>query len=84
MSSLRVPWQNGPYKNKHTEQHKNTQNIKTQQTSGKNLFLCLTFNIVFNTHLKKWHDAFKDVEQAAMYQGADVQRVAHGAELTNT
>jgi len=22
MSSLREPWQNGPYKNKHTEQHK--------------------------------------------------------------
>ena len=73
----------------HTET--NTQNsTKTRRTSrrnrhsGKKLFLCLTFNIVFNTHLKKWHDAFKDVEQAAMYQGADVQRVAHGAELTNT
>jgi len=29
MSSLREPWQNGPYTNKRTEQHKNT---KTQQT----------------------------------------------------
>ena len=24
MSSLRAPCQNGPYKNQHTEQHKNT------------------------------------------------------------
>jgi len=32
MSSLRAPWQNGPYKSKHTEQHKNTQNIKMQET----------------------------------------------------
>jgi len=36
LSSLRAPWQNGPYKNKHTEQHKNTQNTKTQQTFRKN------------------------------------------------
>jgi len=31
MSILRAPWQNDLYKNKHTEQHKNTQNTKTQQ-----------------------------------------------------
>ena len=24
MSSLRAPWQNGPYKNQHIERHKNT------------------------------------------------------------
>jgi len=32
MSSLRAPWQNDPYKNKHTEQHNNTKNTKTHQT----------------------------------------------------
>ena len=29
MSSLRAPWQNGPYKNKHTERHKNIYKIMT-------------------------------------------------------
>jgi len=29
---------NGPYKYKHTEQHKNTQNTKTQQTVRINYF----------------------------------------------
>jgi len=29
MSYLRAPWQNGPYKNYHKEQHKNSYNIKT-------------------------------------------------------
>jgi len=32
MSSLRAPWQNDTYKSKHTEDHKNTQNTKTQHT----------------------------------------------------
>ena len=41
MSSLRAPWYNGVYKNKHTEQHKNTKNTKTQQTFRKKL--CFVF-----------------------------------------
>jgi len=32
MSSLRPPWQIGPYKHKHTEQNKRIQDTKTQQT----------------------------------------------------
>ena len=39
--SLRAPCQNGPYKNKHTEQHKNTQNSETQQTFRKHFFVCV-------------------------------------------
>jgi len=35
MSSLRALWQNDPYTNQHTEQHKNTYNTKTQQTFRK-------------------------------------------------
>ena len=31
MSSLRAPWQNGPYKNKHTETQKKTQQQNTQK-----------------------------------------------------
>jgi len=45
MSSLRAPWQNGPYKNKHTEQHKNTQSTKAQQTFRINCFL--SFSVLF-------------------------------------
>jgi len=71
-------------KQTHRIAQKHAEHQDATDIQEKKLFLCLTFNIVFNTHLKKWHDAFKDVEQAAMYQGADVQRVAHGAELTNT
>jgi len=40
MSSLKVPWQNGTYKNQHTEQHKNMYNTKTQQTFRKKLLFC--------------------------------------------
>jgi len=48
MSSLRAPWQNGLYKNKHSEQHKHTQNPKMQQTFRVNYFLCFSdFSILF-------------------------------------
>jgi len=44
MSSLRAPWQKSPYKNQHTEQHKNTWNTKTQHTLRKiNLFFWVCF-----------------------------------------
>ena len=52
MSSLRAPWQNGRYKNKHTEQHKNTQNTKTQQTFKINYF-CV-FQIFIYLWFLKW------------------------------
>ena len=42
VSSIRAPWQNGPYKSKHTEQHKNTQNTKTQKTFSINYVLCFS------------------------------------------
>jgi len=45
MSRLKAPWQNDTYKIKHTEQHKNTQNTKTQQIFRTNYF-CV-FLIVF-------------------------------------
>jgi len=45
MSSLRAPWQNGPYKNKHTDQHTNTQNTKTQQTFRKIIIFFVIFRI---------------------------------------
>jgi len=44
MSSLRAPWQNGPYTKKHTEQFK-TQNIQTQ---GRTIFLCFTDFFKYN------------------------------------
>jgi len=44
MSCLRAPWQNGPYKNKHKERHKNSYNIMTQQTFRQTIFLCLSQN----------------------------------------
>jgi len=46
MSRLKAPWQNGPYKNKHTEQHKNMQNTKTQQTFRRSCF-CFVFRILY-------------------------------------
>jgi len=60
MSSLKAPWQNNPYKNKRTEQHKNTQNTKMQQTFIINYFLCfsdVSENIIYDvlSHFsKKW------------------------------
>jgi len=45
MSSLRAPWQNGPYKHQHTEPHKNTQNTTTQQTFRKKHIVCVFFYI---------------------------------------
>ena len=42
MSSLRAPWQNGPYKKQHTKRHKNTYNIMTQQTIRKTISLCFS------------------------------------------
>jgi len=39
ISSLGAPWQNGPNKNKHAEQHKNTQHTMTQQTFRINSFV---------------------------------------------
>ena len=47
MSSLRVPWQKSPYKNKHTEQHKNRQNTKTQQTFRKKHNFCVFRFFIF-------------------------------------
>jgi len=41
MLSLRAPWQNGPYKNQHTERHTNTHNTMTQQTFRKKLHVCV-------------------------------------------
>jgi len=38
---LWAPWQNCPYKNKHTELHTNTQNTKTQQTFRKKTTFCV-------------------------------------------
>jgi len=50
MSSFKAPCQNGPYTNQHTEQHKITQNTKTQQTFRKknygfcfSVFLCKAY-----------------------------------------
>jgi len=47
MSSSRASWLNGPFKNKHKEQHKNTQNIQTQQTCRKKLFFGFFILIIF-------------------------------------
>ena len=43
MSRWGASWQNGPYKNKHTEQHKNTQNTKTQQKLKNFIYLFYGF-----------------------------------------
>jgi len=44
--TFKVTIKNGPYKNQHTEQHKNTQNTQTQQTFRKKLvFVFLDFSI---------------------------------------
>jgi len=43
-SSLRAPWQNYPYKNKHIEQHKKTHRKNQDVTDIQNkLFLCFGF-----------------------------------------
>jgi len=47
MSSLRAPWQNGLYKNQHTEQHKNMLNTMMQQTFRKELFFCVFRIFIF-------------------------------------
>ena len=48
MSNLRAPWQNGPYT--HTEQHKNMQNTKLQQTFRKNVSkFCVCFTLLART-----------------------------------
>ena len=47
MSSLRTPWQNGPYKNQHTERHKNTKNTMTQQTLRK-CYWFVFFGFLYN------------------------------------
>ena len=40
-----APCQNSPYTNKHTEQHKNTQNTKTQLTFR--IYFCVFFGFIF-------------------------------------
>jgi len=61
---VRAQWQNGPYKNQHTERHKNTKNTMTQQimkisydckTSTWNLhrFVYLTFPSVYFLRIRK-------------------------------
>jgi len=58
MSSLRTPWQNDTYKNKPTENHKNTQKTKTQQTFRlyQTIFVMLFFYFYFYLHVwyLKW------------------------------
>jgi len=46
MSRLRAPWQNGLYKNYHTERHKNTYNTLTQQTFRNN-YIFVFFGFLF-------------------------------------
>ena len=55
MSSLRAPWQNGPYKNKDKKEHKHTQNTKTQQT----LFFCV-FKTNRQSQVKGQYDKIVD------------------------
>ena len=50
-SSLRAQWQNGPYKITHTEQHKNTQNTKTQHTFRINCLNQNSIHIHIHIHL---------------------------------
>ena len=47
MSSLRAPWQNGPYKNQHTEHHKKTQRTpkRTRHLEKTHIVLCFSDNI---------------------------------------
>jgi len=64
MSSLSAPWQNGPYKIQHTEQHRNTKNTKMQQTFKKILFFvlfgfffCFIYNFLNDFSKKCWVSA---------------------------
>jgi len=40
-SSLRAPWQNGPYKNKHIEQHKNNTEHRDVRDNKNKLCSCI-------------------------------------------
>ena len=41
MSSLRAPWKNGPYKNKHTEQHKKNKKHQDETDIQKKHYFCV-------------------------------------------
>ena len=49
MLGLRGSWQNGAYKNQHTEQIKNTRNTKTQQTFRQNCVCVCVFVFAKNS-----------------------------------
>ena len=50
-SSLRAPWQNGPYTEKHTEQHK--KHVEHQDaTEIQKHFLCVFYNLITTIQCK--------------------------------
>ena len=58
-SSLRAPWQHGPYKNKHIEQH------KTRKTTGRNghklVFLKAIWNVYNDTYMYLWNITYYEL-----------------------
>jgi len=60
MSGLRAPWQNGPYKNQHTEQHKNI-----YLTPRRNIHLEKTISTISSNTCKlmciRWENMYADL-----------------------
>ena len=54
MSNLRAPWQNGPYKNQHTEQRKNTYIRHIERKNILNVFSDYSFLFSFLFIILKW------------------------------
>jgi len=54
VSSLRAPWQNGPYKTQHTEQHKTRKTPRRNKHLEKAIFCVLKFKLPVCVLLRLW------------------------------